>query len=104
MFKSVIGKGHPEFATSRQQDVVEYLQYLLNAIEKDERKYDNGQHDVSNVVKFEVEERTQCMHSGKVKYTSIVDNLLSLPIPIKRAANYKEFLEYEERQKKIKEE
>ena len=33
MFKSLIGKGHPEFSTKRQQDVVEFLLHLINVTE-----------------------------------------------------------------------
>ncbi|CAI7854514.1 unnamed protein product [Closterium sp. NIES-54] len=34
MFKNVIGKGHMEFSTSRQQDALEFYQYLLEQIQK----------------------------------------------------------------------
>ena len=33
MFKSLIGKGHAEFATKRQQDAQEYLLHVLNMVE-----------------------------------------------------------------------
>jgi ubiquitin carboxyl-terminal hydrolase 5/13 len=33
MFKSLIGKGHPEFSTKRQQDAVEFLLHLINVTE-----------------------------------------------------------------------
>lgn len=31
-FKSVIGRGHPEFSTFHQQDAVEFFQHLLNQV------------------------------------------------------------------------
>lgn len=33
MFKSLIGKGHPEFSTKRQQDAQEFLLHLIGVIE-----------------------------------------------------------------------
>lgn len=32
-FKLLIGKGHPEFATKRQQDAQEFFLYLVSLIE-----------------------------------------------------------------------
>jgi hypothetical protein len=31
-FKSLVGRGHPEFSTGRQQDVAEYLLHLLDQV------------------------------------------------------------------------
>ncbi len=33
MFKSLVGRGHPEFSTRRQQDAQEFLLHLLNSVE-----------------------------------------------------------------------
>ncbi len=33
MFKSLIGRDHPEFSTKRQQDAVEFLLHLINITE-----------------------------------------------------------------------
>ena len=33
MFKSLVGRGHPEFSTNKQQDAQEYLLHLVNIIE-----------------------------------------------------------------------
>ncbi len=32
MFKRIVGKGHAEFATKRQQDAQEYLLHVINLI------------------------------------------------------------------------
>ena len=37
MFKQLVGKGHAEFATGRQQDAVEYFQHLLEVMTRAER-------------------------------------------------------------------
>jgi ubiquitin carboxyl-terminal hydrolase 5/13 len=34
MFKQLVGKGHPDFSTMRQQDATEFLQHVLNMIEQ----------------------------------------------------------------------
>lgn len=36
MFKSVIGRGHPEFSTSRQQDAQEFFMHLVSTIDRAE--------------------------------------------------------------------
>ena len=36
MFKTVIGRGHPEFSTNRQQDAQEFFMHLLSAIDRAE--------------------------------------------------------------------
>ena len=33
MFRTLIGRGHPEFSTKRQQDAQEYLLHLINMVE-----------------------------------------------------------------------
>ena len=33
MFKTLVGRGHPEFSTKRQQDAQEYYLHLLNLLE-----------------------------------------------------------------------
>ena len=37
MFKALIGRGHPEFSTKRQQDAQEYLLHIINMIEVSSR-------------------------------------------------------------------
>jgi ubiquitin carboxyl-terminal hydrolase 5/13 len=37
LFKTLVGKGHPEFQTGQQQDAREYLQYVLEKVVKAEK-------------------------------------------------------------------
>ena len=37
MFKTLIGKHHPEFSSGRQQDAKEYLEHLLTKLVRAER-------------------------------------------------------------------
>lgn len=110
-FKTLIGKGHPEFGTSRQQDASEFFQHLLESVSRAERtgaprvsgSGESGSNDfvpTSSMFKIEFEDRWQCNQSGKVKYTTRPDNLLSLAIPLEAATN-KDLVEaYEERKQK----
>ncbi|MCO5567197.1 hypothetical protein L7F22_020885 [Adiantum nelumboides] len=85
MFKSLIGMGHPEFRSSRQQDALEYFQHVLDQVERCHTS--NAQQDPSRCFKFNVEERIACSSSGKVKYNKRADNVLSLNIPLQAAVN-----------------
>lgn len=86
-FKRTVGKGHSEFSSMRQQDALEFFQWLLDLIKKDEHKRSNGEKDVSKLFQFEFEERTQCMASHRVSYSRRLDNSVSLPIPLHKAKN-----------------
>lgn len=33
MFKTLVGKGHPEFSTKRQQDAQEFFLHIINILE-----------------------------------------------------------------------
>lgn len=50
MIKSLIGKGHPEFSTSHQQDVQEYFMHVMDIIEKNETNAERLQ----DLFKFQV--------------------------------------------------
>jgi ubiquitin carboxyl-terminal hydrolase 5/13 len=107
-FKSLIGKGHPEFSTARQQDASEFFQHMLEAVSRAER---TGAHRIdggaarefvptSALFGFEVEDRILCDQSGKVRYTTRSENMLSLAIPVEAATNKQLVDEYEVRKQK----
>uniref|UniRef100_T1J4C8 Ubiquitin carboxyl-terminal hydrolase n=1 Tax=Strigamia maritima TaxID=126957 RepID=T1J4C8_STRMM len=91
MFKSLIGKGHTEFSTKRQQDAQEFFLHLLNVLERNNR----GQLNPADCFKFKGEERMQCLNTGKVKYTYTTESILRVPIPLEAAMNKEHVLEYE---------
>jgi len=93
MFKSLIGKGHQEFATNRQQDAVEFLEHLFTVIEKVEKR-----DDPSKVFEFLLEERIQCTRTNEVAYTNHRHKFLSLPIPVEHCVNPGEVAKYEAEQ------
>nr|XP_058970629.1 ubiquitin carboxyl-terminal hydrolase 5-like [Pocillopora verrucosa] len=102
MFKTVIGRGHPEFSTNRQQDAQEFFMHLLSAIDRAERS-NAGAINPADSFRYKVEERTQCMKSGKVRYNSREDTLLSLSIPMEAVLNKEKVAAYELKQKEAEE-
>ncbi|CAI9574449.1 unnamed protein product [Staurois parvus] len=92
MFKSLIGKGHPEFSTNRQQDAQEYFLHFINMVERNCRSSTNP----NEVFRFLVEEKIKCLASQKVKYTQRVEYILQLPVPMEAALNKEELAAYEQ--------
>uniref|UniRef100_A0A673WIL1 Ubiquitin carboxyl-terminal hydrolase n=1 Tax=Salmo trutta TaxID=8032 RepID=A0A673WIL1_SALTR len=93
MFKALIGRGHPEFSTNRQQDAQEFLLHFINMVERNCRSGVNP----SEAFRFLVEERIVCQQSQKAKYTQRVDYILQLPVPMDQATNTEELQEAERR-------
>jgi ubiquitin carboxyl-terminal hydrolase 5/13 len=79
MFKEVIGKGHEEFSTMRQQDAGEFLSHVISCIEKKE----SSSTDPTKCCKFILQERIQCLECEKVKYKEIPTSSLVLQLPAK---------------------
>jgi ubiquitin carboxyl-terminal hydrolase 5/13 len=73
-FKALVGKGHPEFATMRQQDAEEFLEHLLASL----RSANQG--SPTDVFRFGIEERLKCNECSKVRYR--VDEHDSIGVPI----------------------
>lgn len=86
MFKTLVGQGHPEFSTKRQQDAQEFFLQVLKLVEQNSKNRINP----ADCFKFKVEERVQCSSSEKVKYTHRADTLLGLIIPLEAAINKEE--------------
>ncbi|XP_070767529.1 ubiquitin carboxyl-terminal hydrolase 5 isoform X5 [Enoplosus armatus] len=83
MFKALVGRGHPEFSTNRQQDAQEFLLHFINMVERNCRSGSNP----SEAFRFLVEERIVCQQSQKAKYTQRVDYIVQLPVPMDQATN-----------------
>lgn len=108
MFKNMIGAGHVDFSSARQQDSSEFFQYFLDKItraERSDRFRLQEQEDVpfvqtEDLFKFMVEERIEDRQSKKVKYMTRPDNMLSLSIDVNSATNRAQYDEFEEQKKK----
>ncbi|GAB6019409.1 Ubiquitin carboxyl-terminal hydrolase 13 [Chamberlinius hualienensis] len=97
MFKSLIGKGHPEFSTKRQQDAMEFLLHLINLLERHNR----GRINPADCFKYEEENRILCVESNKVKYLNSTQYILRLPVPIEDAVNLQEVIAYEKKKQEL---
>jgi len=100
MFKQLIGKGHAEFGSSRQQDAQEFFMHLLDQIEKYHKKAGGSAAALVSPLQFLVEDRVACGTSGAVRYSTRVEDWLPLPVPLEAATNQAEVAAYEEKKKK----
>lgn len=80
MFKTLVGRDHPEFKTNKQQDTQEYLSHLLEKLQRMEKAQGNNSFP-GNAFDFELETRTQCQECGGVKYSTTKAQQLVLMVP-----------------------
>jgi ubiquitin carboxyl-terminal hydrolase 5/13 len=80
-FKALIGKGHEEFSTMRQQDSEELLQHLLIRLRAEAKRQGRDERtEATEIVKFGTEQRLQCTECKRVGYKVDAVDLASLPI------------------------
>ena len=82
MLKHLIGRGHDEFSTMRQQDAFEFLLHLLKIVSRSQ--HPAPLHDPVDAFRFVLEQRLQCLHCKKVRYRSDEQENISIPVPIRR--------------------
>mmetsp|Transcript_62 Transcript_62/g.92 ORF Transcript_62/g.92 Transcript_62/m.92 type:complete len:885 (-) Transcript_62:589-3243(-) len=104
-FKTLVGRGHSEFSSGRQQDALEYFQYLLEQMTRcehanSERLGLSSSPPSSSSFLFGFEDRVQCLESGRVSYVRREENALQLDIPLEAATNKAEVEAYKEREAK----
>ncbi|KAI7520491.1 ubiquitin thiolesterase, partial [Hortaea werneckii] len=79
MLKHLIGRGHSEFSTMRQQDGFELLLHLLKLVTRSQVAAQGQYKDVSDPVeafRFCMEQKLKCLGCGKVKLrTDEMENL-----------------------------
>lgn len=94
-FKTLMGRGHPEFSTKRQQDAHEYLMHLISLYDQNSRKdLVKTQLNPIDSIRFKVEDRIECAQSKLVKYTYRDEFCLPLPIDKNLALNKDKVAEY----------
>lgn len=100
--KTLVGRGHPDFSTGQQQDTLEFYQHFLSFLHRAHHAAGGGAPgaeagDASALFDFTVQDRLLCEQSGKVRYATHKDNVLSLSIPLAAATNQEEVAAYERR-------
>lgn len=81
-FKALVGKGHEEFSTMKQQDSEEFLGYLITVLRRDAHKYkDRSTNDATAIFTYGMEQRLQCDVCSKVSYRTDAMDVLSVPVP-----------------------
>jgi len=103
MLKALVGKGHPEFSSARQQDAQEYLGHLLSMMQRMERSAAAGARTggapfpaFSPLFSFTTEEKIVVDGMACYKKTKGVTQLL-VPIDLSAATNKAEVDAYEAR-------
>lgn len=82
MFKHLIGRGHEEFSTMRQQDALELFQHLFKLITRSEHA--GGLKDPTAQFRFAMEQRLQCLGCNKVKYSTTEQDNIFIDVPLEK--------------------
>lgn len=82
MLKHLIGRGHEEFSTMRQQDAFELLLHLLKLISRSQHVA--PAENPVDAFRFVMEQRLQCLSCNKVRYRQDEQENISIPVPIRR--------------------
>ena len=85
MLKHLVGRGHEEFSTMRQQDAFEFLLHLLKLITRS--PHPAPLHDPVQSFRFVMEQRLQCMSCKKVRYRTDEQDNISIPVPVRRISH-----------------
>lgn len=86
-FKALIGKGHAEFSTMRQQDSEEFLSYLLTVLRRhshsQSRLRTSSDPEPTELFTFGMEQRLQCSECKGVRYRVDCTDAVSIVVPAK---------------------
>lgn len=86
MFKHLVGRGHKEFSTMRQQDAFEFLLHLFKLISLS--KHPNGLSDPVMSFRFVIEQRLQCISCKRVRYKIDEQDNISIPVPARKSHSH----------------
>ena len=86
MFKHLVGRGHEEFSTMRQQDAFEFVTHLFKKISLSNQS--NSAEDPVQFFRFAMEQRLQCLSCKKVRYRTDEQDNISIPVPARRKPNF----------------
>ncbi|KAH0427426.1 ubiquitin carboxyl-terminal hydrolase [Colletotrichum camelliae] len=82
MLKHLIGRGHAEFSTMRQQDAFELLQHIFKLITRSTHPPDLG--DPTQPFRFVLEQRLQCLGCKKVRYSTNEQDNIFIDVPLEK--------------------
>ena len=82
-FKALVGKGHQEFSTMKQQDSEEFFTHLLKVLRRalKQTQYPTGELDPTEVFTFAMEQRLQCRSCHRVRYRTDELDVVSVVVP-----------------------
>jgi ubiquitin carboxyl-terminal hydrolase 5/13 len=101
MLKHLVGRGHEEFSTMRQQDAFEFLLHFLKLITRSTHLAPFK--DPVDGFRFILEQRLQCLNCKKVRYTTEQQENILVPVPIRRVGKDKMDVEQKPGQKQEEE-
>uniref|UniRef100_A0AC35TUH2 Ubiquitin carboxyl-terminal hydrolase n=1 Tax=Rhabditophanes sp. KR3021 TaxID=114890 RepID=A0AC35TUH2_9BILA len=76
-FRKVVGEGHCEFSTGKQQDVEEYIRYFFELLTKNIGSYQNPVNDF----RLKLEHKFTDASSGHVRYNDREEVIISVSVP-----------------------
>jgi len=82
MLKRLVGRGHSEFSTMRQQDASEFFLHLLKLITRS--PHPAPLQDPVEAFRFVLEQRLQCLNCKRVRYRTDEQENISISIPTRR--------------------
>ncbi|EWC46476.1 hypothetical protein DRE_04199 [Drechslerella stenobrocha 248] len=82
MLKALVGKGHEEFSTMRQQDAFELLLHLFKLVSRS--PHPEPLKDPVSDFRFAVEQRLQCLGCKKVRYRTDEQDNITVPVPARQ--------------------
>lgn len=82
MLKYLIGRGHAEFSTMRQQDSFELLQHLIKLISRSQ--HPGPLLDPTQPFRFVAEQRLQCINCKRVRYSSTEQDSIFIDVPLEK--------------------
>ena len=96
MFRSLIGRNHPDFGTKQQQDAAEFLSYFIEQVHNHCRKDPKPDAfvDPSACFQFELEERIYYPATNQVRYLTRDDCMFRLNVSLEASKNMHEVLQY----------
>lgn len=82
-FKKLIGKGHEEFSTMKQQDSEEFFTHLLKVLRRTLKRTQDtpDEADPTKIFTFAMEQRLQCTSCHRVRYRNDELDVVSVAVP-----------------------